>query len=165
MRRFLLYVHTGRPAALRAMLTVLEELRQRGVRAVVVDEQAEEILALPEDMAPPKLITFLTNGAVDVRAAVCAGDDVELGIVLGGDGTILRANANFLRTLGYEGEDVAGRPHSIFMPEGEAGSPEYASFWAELRAGRFQSREFRRRHARARRLPSAARRAEQVQFP
>src|SRR5690625_5389929 len=42
-------------------------------------------------MAPPKLITFLTNGAVDVRAAVSAADLVELGIVLGGDGTILRA--------------------------------------------------------------------------
>ena len=31
MRRFLLYVHTGRRAALRAMLTVLEELRRRGI--------------------------------------------------------------------------------------------------------------------------------------
>ena len=28
MRRFLLYVHTGRRAALRATLTVLEELRE-----------------------------------------------------------------------------------------------------------------------------------------
>ena len=29
MRRFLLYVHTGRRAALRATLTILEELRRR----------------------------------------------------------------------------------------------------------------------------------------
>jgi NAD+ kinase len=91
MRRFLLYVHTGRRAALRATLTVLEELRRRGVRAVVVDEQVDEILALPEDMAPPRLLTFLTNGGVDVLDAVSAADLVELGIVLGGDGTILRA--------------------------------------------------------------------------
>src|SRR5699024_5907332 len=40
---------------------------------------------------PPKLLTFLTNGGVDVVDAVSAGDLVELGIVLGGDGTILRA--------------------------------------------------------------------------
>jgi NAD+ kinase len=91
MRRFLLYVHTGRRAALRATLAVLEELRLRNVRAVVVDHQVEEILALPEDMAPPRLVTFLTNGAVDVLDAVSAADRVELGIVLGGDGTILRA--------------------------------------------------------------------------
>ena len=63
----------------------------RGVRAIVVDQQVEEILALPDDMAPPKLLTFLTNGAVDVLDAVSAADSVELGIVLGGDGTILRA--------------------------------------------------------------------------
>ena len=91
MRRFLLYVHTGRRAALRAMLTVLEELRRRGVRAVVVDEQVDEVLSLPEDEAPPRLLTFLTNGGVDVLDAVSAADAVELGIVLGGDGTILRA--------------------------------------------------------------------------
>lgn len=91
MRRFLLYVHTGRRAALRAMLTVLEELRRRGVRAVVVDEQVDEILSLPEEEAPPRLLTFLTNGGVDVLDAVSAADAVELGIVLGGDGTILRA--------------------------------------------------------------------------
>ncbi|MGO2584502.1 MAG: NAD kinase [Brachybacterium tyrofermentans] len=91
MRRFLLYVHTGRRAALSAMLTVLEELARRGVRGVVVDEQVDEILALPEDVAPPKLLTFLTNGGVDVLDAVSAADLVELGIVLGGDGTILRA--------------------------------------------------------------------------
>ena len=91
MRRFLLYVHTGRRAALRATLTILEELRRRGVRGVIVDEQVNEILALPEDMAPPRLLTFLTNGGVDVLDAVSAADLVELGIVLGGDGTILRA--------------------------------------------------------------------------
>ncbi|MBB5831684.1 NAD kinase [Brachybacterium aquaticum] len=91
MRRFLLYVHTGRRDALSAMLTVLEELRRRGVRGVVVDDQVDEILALPEDQAPPRLLTFLTNGAVDVLDAVSAADLVELGIVLGGDGTILRA--------------------------------------------------------------------------
>src|SRR5699024_6317034 len=83
MRRFLLYVHTGRRAALQATLSVLEELRVRNVRAVVVDDQVDEILALPEDMAPPKLLTFLTNGGVDVVDAVSAGDLVELGIVLG----------------------------------------------------------------------------------
>ena len=91
MRRFLLYVHTGRRAALGAMLSVLEELRLRNVRAVVVSQQIDEILALPDDMAPPRLLTFLTNGGVDVLDAVCEADGVELGIVLGGDGTILRA--------------------------------------------------------------------------
>ena len=90
MRRFLLYVHTGRAAALTSMLSVLQELRRRDVRAVVVDHQLDEILAAG-DLVPPTLRTFLDSGAVDVLDAVSAADSVELGIVLGGDGTILRA--------------------------------------------------------------------------
>ena len=35
MRRFLLYVHSGRRSALEAMATVLHEMRRRGVRGVV----------------------------------------------------------------------------------------------------------------------------------
>ncbi|WP_422117633.1 NAD kinase [Brachybacterium sp. UNK5269] len=91
MRRFLLFIHTGRRAALSAALTVLEELRLRNVRGVVVAQQVEEILGLPEGFAPPRLLTFLTNGGVDIAEAITSQDDLELGVVLGGDGTILRA--------------------------------------------------------------------------
>lgn len=91
MRRFLLYVHTGRAAALQAALSVLEELRLRGVRGVIMQQQSQEILALGPDLALPRLQSFLTSGAVDIIDADAAPGDIELGIVLGGDGTILRA--------------------------------------------------------------------------
>lgn len=91
MRRFLLYVHSGRRAALRATMTILEELSAHGVRGVVVDDQVDEIRALPEQDVPEGLMDLLLGGTVDVLDAVSAADLVELGIVLGGDGTILRA--------------------------------------------------------------------------
>ena len=91
MRRFLLYVHTGRRAALNALQTVLAELTAHGVRGVVVDEQVAEIRALPPSDVPEGLLHTVTSGEVDVLDAVSAADLVELGIVLGGDGTILRA--------------------------------------------------------------------------
>lgn len=91
MRRFLLYVHSGRPAALRAMCTVLDELAARGVRAVVVDDQVDEIRALPAGVAPDGLVDRIEGPGVDVLDVLSAADLVELGIVLGGDGTILRA--------------------------------------------------------------------------
>src|SRR5699024_843557 len=91
MRRFLLYVHTGRRAALAAMMTVLDELTARDVRPVVVDAQVDEIRELPASAAPDGLLDKLTGGDVDVLDALSAADLVELGIVLGGDGTILRA--------------------------------------------------------------------------
>src|SRR5690625_2560472 len=91
MRRFLLYVHTGRRAALSALQTVLAELTAHEVRGVIVDEQVDEIRALPDSDVPPGLRETLTGSDVDVLDAVSAADLVELGIVLGGDGTILRA--------------------------------------------------------------------------
>ena len=91
MRRFLLYVYTGRRAALIATMRVLKEIATHGGRAVLVQEQVQEIRDLPEQDVPPGLIDMLSSGRVDVLDAVSAGEIVELCIVLGGDGTILRA--------------------------------------------------------------------------
>lgn len=91
MRRFLLYVHSGRASALTAMMTVLAELGSRGVRAVITDEQYEEIRGAEARRLPAGLLDILDSEEVDVVDAVSAADLVELGIVLGGDGTILRA--------------------------------------------------------------------------
>jgi len=60
------------------------------------------------------------------------------------DGTILSANENFLRTMGYTAKDVIGRNHSIFMPEAESNSTEYKKFWADLARGEFVSAAFQR---------------------
>ncbi|PWH05912.1 NAD kinase [Brachybacterium endophyticum] len=91
MRRFLLYAHSGRTSALEAMMTVLAELGNRGVRAVLTDEQYDEIRETPPEGLPAGLLDILDSEEVDVVDAVSAADMVELGIVLGGDGTILRA--------------------------------------------------------------------------
>ncbi len=61
------------------------------------------------------------------------------------DGTILRANENFCGLMGYTPEEVRGRHHSIFVVPEEAASPDYQAFWAKLRRGEFDVREYRRR--------------------
>lgn len=91
MRRFLLYAHSGRAAALEALMRVLAELGNRGVRAVITDEQYDQIRMSPPASLPEGLLDILDSEEVDVVDAVSAEDLVELGIVLGGDGTILRA--------------------------------------------------------------------------
>jgi methyl-accepting chemotaxis protein len=60
------------------------------------------------------------------------------------DGTILQANDNFLRALGYSASEVEGRHHSMFLPKGEADSVEYQEFWRDLNRGEFISRKFLR---------------------
>jgi NAD+ kinase len=91
MRRFLLHVHAGRASALGAMRTVLGELRHHGVRAVAIREQVEEIRTHVDEGLPEGLMEILDSDEVDVLDVVTSADLLELAIVLGGDGTILRA--------------------------------------------------------------------------
>lgn len=60
------------------------------------------------------------------------------------DGTILDANENFLRTMGYTIEEVQGKHHRIFVEPAYAESLEYRQFWEKLRRGEFESREYKR---------------------
>ncbi|WP_132255514.1 methyl-accepting chemotaxis protein [Methylobacterium segetis] len=60
------------------------------------------------------------------------------------DGTILSANENFLATMGYTLDEVAGQHHRIFVDPAEATSPTYVAFWEALRSGQFQAAEYRR---------------------
>jgi methyl-accepting chemotaxis protein len=50
-------------------------------------------------------------------------------------GNILKANKNFLQTLGYRSEEIVGKHHSMFVDRSYAQSPEYAKFWPDLAAG------------------------------
>ncbi|QTL05014.1 PAS domain-containing methyl-accepting chemotaxis protein [Aquabacter sp. L1I39] len=60
------------------------------------------------------------------------------------DGTILQANENFLKTLGYRLDEIQGRHHSMFVASEERGTPAYGEFWKALQRGEFQQGEFRR---------------------
>ena len=60
------------------------------------------------------------------------------------DGTIVTANENFLRTMGYRLDEVVGRHHSIFVAEGERDTADYRDFWLKLNRGETQAREFKR---------------------
>jgi methyl-accepting chemotaxis protein len=62
------------------------------------------------------------------------------------EGTIRWANDNFLRALGYRLEEVVGRHHRMFVHAEDARSTAYQRFWQDLRAGEFNTAEFRRRH-------------------
>jgi methyl-accepting chemotaxis protein len=60
------------------------------------------------------------------------------------DGTVLRANTNFLNTTGYKLEEIKGQHHRIFVPESERQSAAYQQFWAALNRGEYQAAEYKR---------------------
>jgi len=80
----------------------------------------------------------------ELQAQVAAMERSQAVIEFGLDGTILRANANFLSALGYAAGEIEGRHHSLFLPAGEAASAEYQEFWRALNRGEFVARKFLR---------------------
>lgn len=60
------------------------------------------------------------------------------------DGTIITANDNFLKTMGYTLEEIQGKHHSIFVDEAYRVSSEYRQFWENLNRGEYQASEYRR---------------------
>ena len=61
------------------------------------------------------------------------------------DGTIISANANFLKTVGYSLEEIKGKHHMIFCDDAYVASDAYKQFWASLAAGNAQPGEFKRK--------------------
>lgn len=60
------------------------------------------------------------------------------------DGTIVTANENFCKTLGYSLAEIQGKHHSLFVAPAERDSAAYREFWAKLNRGDYQAGEFKR---------------------
>jgi methyl-accepting chemotaxis protein len=80
----------------------------------------------------------------ELRAKVAAISRSQAMIEFDLDGIIVDANANFLAALGYERDEIVGRHHSLFVEPATRESTEYKEFWRRLRAGEFDSGEYRR---------------------
>ncbi len=48
------------------------------------------------------------------------------------DGTIVSANENFLKVMGYALDEIKGKHHSMFVDRADRDSPEYRAFWESL---------------------------------
>jgi len=60
------------------------------------------------------------------------------------EGVVLKANDNFLKTMGYRAEQVIGQPHRLFCTAEFGRSTQYTELWSRLKNGQFQSGTFER---------------------
>jgi methyl-accepting chemotaxis protein len=60
------------------------------------------------------------------------------------DGTIITANDNFLRVMGYSLEEIRGKHHSIFVDDAYRQSQDYRDLWARLNRGEYVAGDFKR---------------------
>jgi methyl-accepting chemotaxis protein len=99
---------------------------------------------------PLKVVKFATDvTAQKLRNADLAGQIAAIGksqavIEFNMDGSIITANDNFLKALGYSLSEIAGKHHSMFVDPAVRDGADYRAFWAALNRGEFQSGEYKR---------------------
>ncbi|MET4027878.1 methyl-accepting chemotaxis protein [Marinobacter sp. MBR-99] len=60
------------------------------------------------------------------------------------DGTVITANNQFQRAMGYQLNELVGQHHRKFCTPEEANSPEYDAFWKKLNNGEYVADRFKR---------------------
>ncbi|SMC64060.1 methyl-accepting chemotaxis sensory transducer with Pas/Pac sensor [Rhizobium sp. RU36D] len=60
------------------------------------------------------------------------------------DGTVMKANDNFCKAMGYELNEIVGKHHRIFCEDAIRNSPDYKKFWDSLANGEVHNGHFRR---------------------
>jgi methyl-accepting chemotaxis protein len=99
---------------------------------------------------PVKVIKFATDiTARKIRSMEDAGKiaailRAQAVIEFNLDGTIVTANENFLKAMGYSLAEIVGQPHSMFVEPAIRGSADYRALWDSLNRGEYKSAEFKR---------------------
>ncbi|WPU63616.1 methyl-accepting chemotaxis protein [Peredibacter starrii] len=79
---------------------------------------------------------------LELESIYKALDSVQAIIEFDSEGFILSANKNFLKTLGYDLEEIQGKHHRIFCDLQYTESSEYKQFWERLNLGLSDQGEF-----------------------
>ncbi|HEX5755612.1 MAG TPA: PAS domain-containing protein, partial [Arenimonas sp.] len=99
---------------------------------------------------PRKVIKFATDitaqkrHEADVGGQLAAIDTAMAVVEFDLQGRILKANANFLRAMGYAESEVVGQHHRLFVDPAERESAAYREFWRKLGRGEYDAGQYKR---------------------
>jgi methyl-accepting chemotaxis protein len=105
---------------------------------------------LDPDGRPYKVVNYFRDVTqqkmiqADFQGQIAAISKAQAVIEFSMDGTVLTANDNFLKALGYTLDEIKGKHHSLFVEEAYRQSTDYTEFWAKLRRGEYQAAEYKR---------------------
>ncbi len=120
----------------------------KGGREVWIQASYNPILDL--DLKPFKVVKYATDvtqqklANADYQGQIAAIGKAQAVIEFNMDGTVIAANDNFLKALGYTLDEIKGKHHSLFVDEGYRQSSDYLEFWAKLRRGEYQAADYKR---------------------
>jgi len=89
-------------------------------------------------------VTETVEGAKESEAFIDALIRSTAVIQFNLDGTVITANNQFQRAMGYQLNELVGQHHRKFCTPEEANSPEYDAFWKKLNNGEYVADRFKR---------------------
>jgi methyl-accepting chemotaxis protein len=131
-------VRTGQPCSSKAVVEVRGKKMSIQVTANPVFDEQRRVVGIVQVVYPLDAELEAAAATIATLAETQAVIDFQM------DGTILHANENFLRLMGYTLDEVKGRHHSMFVDEAYRLSPEYREFWAKLNRGEYHAGEYKR---------------------
>lgn len=120
----------------------------KGGRAVWI--QASYNPLLNRSGKPFKVVKFAADitdqklKSADYEGQIAAIQKSQAVIEFNLDGTVITANENFLKTLGYRLDEIQGKHHGMFVEPDYRDSSAYRGFWDALRRGDYQAAEYKR---------------------
>lgn len=96
-----------------------------------IDGKPFKVVKYASDITEQKLRTTDYQGQLEAIGRSNAVIEFNM------DGTVITANDNFLKTLGYSLAEIKGKHHKMFVSEDYARSIEYRQFWDTLNRGEF----------------------------
>lgn len=126
------------------------EYRRIGKNGKDVWIQASYNPIFRQDGRPYKVIKFAADittrkmRSLEDAGKIAAIQGAQAVIEFNMDGTIVTANENFQKALGYSLAEIQGKHHSMFVDPSERDSVGYREFWSALNRGQYQAAEYKR---------------------
>ena len=111
---------------------------------IIHPKKATELIQAINEAVFLDMDLSITTYSADSTGKVEAISRSQAVIEFNMDGTILTANDNFLKTLGYTLDEIKGKHHHIFCDPTCVNTPDYQAFWAKLNRGEFDAGEYKR---------------------
>jgi methyl-accepting chemotaxis protein len=102
------------------------------------DGKPFKVVKFATDITEKKIRNMEDAGKIDAILRAQAVIEFKM------DGTIVTANENFLKTVGYALAEIQGKHHGMFVEPAMRESAEYREFWAKLNRGEYSAAEYKR---------------------
>ncbi|MGY6562579.1 MAG: PAS domain S-box protein [Luteibaculaceae bacterium] len=124
-------------AFLKDMTEEMKKRQQLAAQEEELRQNMEEMTATQEEMARKDQEMSGILSAINTEFA---------SIEFKPDGTIIKANANFCNTVGYNESELIDKHHRMFVDNTYSNSNEYRQFWNDLANGISKQGDFKRFH-------------------